>query len=185
MVRNVEMKRRRYDSDSDEDDHKHVEEPLLRYACASGNEVLRAMGLSAEEAVSDEGTSVDGDSHAIGAEQASHSNQEQEPHRGVLDSCYRITPAEMRSAALEKDRDVPEYLKGLLSEELLQVYCTTVRYTESKRSVDDKLLAQYLPYDKLKVAPLVRVEERMWENSYGIKPGWRWDGVVRGVGNLA
>ncbi|KAG8348144.1 hypothetical protein ERJ75_000218700 [Trypanosoma vivax] len=174
------MKRRRYDSDSDESDG-HAEEPLLQYAAEDKNEVLMEMGLGLE-VVGEESVS-DGNSVKIAT-----TNDEDEQTLEVSGVC----PAEaalcrqdrdrcLQRAARLTDRDVPDSWKDLFTEELLQVYHTTLSYTECGRSLDDKLMTQYIPYDVEQYPPLCRMEERVWENAAGIRPGWRWDGVVRGI----
>ncbi|RHW67744.1 Pre-mRNA-splicing factor of RES complex [Trypanosoma brucei equiperdum] len=180
------MKRlRRFDSDSDDDDADgYVEEPLLRYTRDDKDEMLWAMGLRTEE--------PDVESNGAGSSSGCGEivegfvtdvcdGQMRESYQSASNVRPPAVAARRRHAALREDRDVPDHWKGLMSEELLQVYFTTLSYAESGHSLDDKLLAQYLPYSEERFRPVVRADERIWENSYCIKPGWRWDGVVRGV----
>ncbi|KEG13414.1 hypothetical protein DQ04_01021150 [Trypanosoma grayi] len=171
------MKRRRYDSDDDDSDD-FVEGPLLPYAFDGRGDVMMAMGVAAEES---EDQSSDAD-NAVGA--AAGAIQQQKPQAIEPRLSPSVAVSQLQQMAFRADQDVPDHWKNLMSEDLLQVYYTTLSYAESKRSVDDKLLSQYVPYDEERFPPLNSPGERVWVNAFGVESGWRWDGVVRGVGTL-
>ncbi|GET89114.1 hypothetical protein, conserved [Leishmania tarentolae] len=79
----------------------------------------------------------------------------------------------------EEDQDVPAEYNGLLSSELLKLLFVPLDYICKQRSCTDKLLSQYAP---VAAGSHSTAERGAYDNVYGIAPGFRWDGVVRGRG---
>lgn len=204
------MKRRRLDSDDDDDEYQPVASslPLLQYAVESPfpNDELtlpedsdshstaseRSLGTSSNTEKRTTTTAEMGDGakeeNCSGAPSSRNGCTTPEPSTNLAVSD--------RGTFLPEDRDIPEAYKGLLSPELLNVYFVSLEQLRSQHAVDDKVLAQYtrLNGDAGKspkllsalspvAASLVPAKPpSLYRNKYGIEPGWRWDGVVRGRG---
>ncbi|EPY37124.1 hypothetical protein STCU_00173 [Strigomonas culicis] len=150
------MKRGRIDSDDDEDtqlDSGTV--PMLRYAVPTNHQddTMLHLGLQStdeDEAESNDGTRVD----AIDPNGAA-----------PLPS----------SSIVAEDLDDKTCWSKLLEESLLFHYNVVLHFICDGTPLNDKLLAQYLPCTSGDVGSTVNPVGHL-----GLKPGWRWDGIVRG-----
>ncbi|CAD2217152.1 hypothetical protein ADEAN_000463000 [Angomonas deanei] len=152
------MKRARLDSDDDDDEYDTA--PLSHYPVNDNisKDVMLEMGLesSSSSTASEAPPQTEGD---VKAEQPPQKEEEPNP---------------FTSKVLPEDRDFPPVWRTFLSERVLEIYACPIQYITSRRPVDDKLLAQYHPFNEAKF----NVEKK--GNGLPVKPGGRWDGIVRG-----
>lgn len=211
------MKRRRLDSDEDEDEFisaaAAASAPLLPYASTvTGGlteDMLLEMGIapspsaSTTSSVANRRSRGSSRSSSVSAERGPTRAQDGNPPVDLLQHRQQEKPSskegEEDSHGLDAlasrqpdDLDVPPHWYGLLSDALLTAYAVPLLYMEAQRPLDDKLLAQYLPFDETGVRPLRNggsgggaaalddVEDLTAVQQFRIGPGWRWDGVVRG-----
>ncbi|CCW70850.1 unnamed protein product [Phytomonas sp. Hart1] len=199
------MKRRRLDSEDDEDEYMSFavqgeREQLEPFAATTGfHNVMHEMGLE----LSSSSTSIRSLEESNTNENERYPSQQPKPLRE--DSFTSTSPTEkgrserVRCSQVEDDLDIPSEWIGLLSDTLLAVYYVPLTYIQGNRPMDDKLFAQYIPFNTslAEVPPTsvvggANVEEvdpnptsisfanSHYQNPYGIAPGWRWDGVIRG-----
>ncbi|CAG9575032.1 conserved hypothetical protein [Leishmania major strain Friedlin] len=177
-------KRRRLDSEDDEDEYVAVRlsSPLLQHATSTRFPTDEVPTLEDGEGASDVAERL-----ASSRAPAPATYVEADDPADVARSTAAVPAAEHLNAAdapkphlfFEEDGDVPAEYEGLLSAELLNVLFVPLDYICKQRSCTDQLLSQYAP---TAAASHSAAERKSYHNTYGIAPGFRWDGVVRGRG---
>lgn len=191
------VKRRRLDSDDDDGEYAqpHRSSPLLQYAVTAAlpTDELPLMGYLDEELAVEDRTRV----QAVGGN--SSTEKEIFEARGATivtgDAAAAAAEAELHTstdataptpstapAIFDEDEDVPAEYKGLFSTELLNVLLVPLDSICKQKTMTDKLLTQYLPPAPARVGTQLTSNVKSYHNVYGIAPGFRWDGVVRGRG---
>lgn len=173
------MKRRRFDSDDDDDEYiTTVREPLSEFPVSMPHDTMLELGLMS--------SGTDEDVVPL------QSYEAEERENGAPNAATSPVSSPTQQSALSlssyhpEDRDIPPEWRRLFSDSLLRVYYTPLSYIAVQRAMDDKLLAQYLPYDVETVQSVLSGktdEPQQYRNPFGIRPGRRWDGVVRGRKN--
>jgi hypothetical protein len=199
----VPAKRRRLDSDDDDDEyaHPHRTSPLMQYAVTSAlpTDELVAMEYADAEVISDHRS----DATSRSCEELRHTPLEGERDAPAKEDFRPAASTGMPSAAaptvttpfpsssvpvvasgvFEDDEDVPSEYKGLFSTTMLTVFLVSLDYISKQKTCTDKLLAQYQPAQLAEGGTVLNaLSPKSYHNIYGIKPGIRWDGVVRGRG---
>ncbi|KPI89276.1 hypothetical protein ABL78_1609 [Leptomonas seymouri] len=188
----VPAKRRRLDSDDDDDDYAQPRRnsPLLHYAITTAlpTDEVPLLGYAGHEVSDDDREPPPRGSS--GAPKRVLSDAGGVPAAGDGDAAVAVlTKGETTvavssgfSAVFDEDEDIPAEYKGLFSTELMNVLLVPFDYICKQKALTDKLLAQYLPPQATAEGTESKSDAKVYRNAYGITPGFRWDGVVRGRG---
>ncbi|KAG5502752.1 hypothetical protein JKF63_04519 [Porcisia hertigi] len=176
-------KRRRFDSDDDEDEYVAVNpnSGLLQYAISAHfptDEMPAVEDREGEDGVVDTLVSSTATAPAIHAEADKPAEVERTTAAKVAAGQRGAANLLKTPLLFDEDRDVPAEYNGLLSAQLMNVLFVPLAHICEQRSCTDKLLAQYAPSE----ASNASSNNKSYHNVYGIAPGFRWDGVVRGRG---
>ncbi|CAJ1026240.1 Pre-mRNA-splicing factor of RES complex, putative [Leishmania lindenbergi] len=178
------VKRRRFDSDDDEDEYVAgaSNSPLLQHAVSTPFPTDEMPSLDDGEG---EGDAVD-TLLSIRVTVPSTHLEADSPTSLVKTTADGPALGQPIAAAsrkphlpLEEDEDIPAEYKGLISAELLRALFVPLDYICKQRRCTDVLLSQYAP---AVVASSSTPGRKLHHKAYGIAPGFRWDGVVRGRG---
>ncbi|CBZ27591.1 conserved hypothetical protein [Leishmania mexicana MHOM/GT/2001/U1103] len=177
-------KRRRLDSEDDEDEYVAVRStsPLLQHAACMRFPTDEIATLEDGEGASDVAETL-ASSRVPAPATCLEADDPADLARSTADApaAGHLSAADAPKPHLffEEDKDAPAEYKRLLSAELLNVLFVPLDYICKQRSCTDKLLSQYAP---MATASHAAAERKSYHNAYGIAPGFRWDGVVRGRG---
>ncbi|KAG5477148.1 hypothetical protein LSCM4_04365 [Leishmania orientalis] len=177
-------KRRRLDSEDDEDEYAvpAANSPLLPHAVSMRFPTDEMPALEDGEVEGEEADAV-----VSGRVTTPAAHVEADDPVDLVRATVDVPPAGHPSAAVspkphafvEEDEDVPAEYRCLFSAELLNVLFVPLDHICTQKSCTDKLLAQYAP---AMAASKSTSGRQSYHNAYGIAPGFRWDGVVRGRG---
>lgn len=173
-------KRRRLDSEDDDDEYVAASStsPLLQYA-------VHAHFPTDEVPTLDEAplhASLSRGSSTAAGEDADEGLAPSPSDAAVRAAAAAGPPVPCKPPqTFEEDEDVPAEYKGLFSSELTNVLLVPLDHVCRQRVCTDKLLAQYAPSTSADAVG----GRTTYLNAYGIAPGFRWDGVVRGRGPVS
>ncbi|KPA79415.1 hypothetical protein ABB37_05260 [Leptomonas pyrrhocoris] len=186
-------KRRRLDSDDDDDEFAQPRRtsPLLQYAVTAAlpTDEVPLTGYADLDTAESDGTAErrvhNGVPHGASSE-GSHLAAAVEDGGEGADTRTMGTAGAAVSPGMpvvfDEDDDIPAEYRGLLSTELMNVFLVPFEYICKQKMTTDKLLAQYLPPRSADGGHHGTSDDKTYHNAYGIAPGFRWDGVVRGRG---